>query len=216
VQLGDLDGSGQLKLLVSYAGVVGVQCATLDGRRVWSNRSIVNVSSLAVSGPAWDKRRELLCANAGTEIIFLDAQGKRGADLHVDDSLRRIVAAQLRGSGEPSWCGTTAGGKFGDEVVGFSLQGRVLWTYKLPEGVPPPIEPIIAGRITREGPGQWLLPGPDGSIHVLSAEGRLVDKFNYGAALQGLATVDIDGRPALVVATAKGLEAWRVESADTR
>ncbi len=102
--------------------------------------------------------------------------------------------------------------KFRDEVVGFSLQGRVLWTYnKLPEGVPPPIEPIIAGRVTREDPGQWLLPGPDGSIHILSVEGKLVDKFNYGAALQGLATVDIDGRPALVVATAKGLEAWAVQ-----
>ncbi len=212
VQLGDLDGSGQLKLFVSYAGVVGVQCATLDGKRLWSNRSIVNVSSLAVGGLAWDKRRELLCANAGAMILLLDAQGKRGADLHVDDSLRRIVAAQLRGSGEPMWCGTTAGGKFRDEVVGFSLQGRVLWTYnKLPEGVPPPIEPIIAGRVTREDPGQWLLPGPDGSIHILSVEGKLVDKFNYGAALQGLATVDIDGRPALVVATAKGLEAWRVQ-----
>ena len=76
---------------------------------------------------------------------------------------------------------------------------------------PQPIEPIIAGRLTRSGPGQWLLPGPDGSIHILSADGRLLDKFNYGEVLQGLATVEINGQPALVVASDKGLEALRAE-----
>lgn len=96
--------------------------------------------------------------------------------------------------------------------VGFSLQGEELWKYPLPEGTAPqPVEPIISGRITRQGPGQWLLPGPDGSIHVLSADGRLFDKFNYGAVLQGLATVEINGQPALVVASDKGLEALRAE-----
>jgi hypothetical protein len=65
--------------------------------------------------------------------------------------------------------------------------------------------------VTRDGAGQWLLPGADGSIHILSADGRLFDKFNYGAALQGLATVEINGQPVLVVASANGLEAWRVE-----
>ena len=87
-----------------------------------------------------------------------------------------------------------------------------LWTYSLPMGLQPqPIEPIIAGRIARDGPGVWLLPGPDGSIHILASDGRLIDRFNYGSPLQGLATVEIGGRPALLVATAAGLEAWRVE-----
>ena len=76
---------------------------------------------------------------------------------------------------------------------------------------PQPIEPIIVGKLTRSGPGQWILPGPDGSIHILSADGKPLDKFNYGEALQGLVTVEINGQPALVVATAKGLEAWKVE-----
>jgi hypothetical protein len=59
--------------------------------------------------------------------------------------------------------------------------------------------------------GRQALPGPDGSIHILSADGRLFDKFNSGAALQGLATVEINGQPVLVVASPNGLEAWRVE-----
>ena len=111
-----------------------------------------------------------------------------------------------------------AAGRLTDNVaVGLSLdteqlRGGVVWTYSLPVGFPPqPIEPIIAGRIARDGRGVWLLPGPDGSIHILSPDGHLIDRFNYGSPLQGLAAVEIAGRPALVVATASGLEAWRVE-----
>ena len=78
VQLGDLDGNGRLRMFVSYAGVVGVQGVTLDGKRLWSNRATANVSSLAVGGPAADGRRELFCANGGESLVALDAQGKPG------------------------------------------------------------------------------------------------------------------------------------------
>jgi len=76
---------------------------------------------------------------------------------------------------------------------------------------PQPIEPIISGKITRDGPGQWILPGPDGSINFVTADGKPFDAFNYGAMLQGLATVSIDGQPVLIVASPNGLEAWKVE-----
>jgi hypothetical protein len=102
-----------------------------------------------------------------------------------------------------------------NEAMGLALDGpraRVLWTYRLPDGVSrQPVEPIVPGRLSADGPGCWLLPGPDGSIHILSAEGDLLDKFNYGAAIQGLTTTQIDGTPVLVVCTAEGVAAWAVE-----
>jgi outer membrane protein assembly factor BamB len=103
--------------------------------------------------------------------------------------------------------------KLGDNLaIGLTLDGKELWNYPLPAGVQPqPIEPIIAGRLTRSGASQWILPAPDGSIHVLSADGKPWDKFNAGVTLQGLATVDVAGQPALVIASANGLEAWKVE-----
>ena len=58
---------------------------------------------------------------------------------------------------------------------------------------------------------QWLLPGTDGSIHILGADGKLLDSFNYGAELAGLATAELDGNPLLIVSTQDGLEAWKVE-----
>jgi hypothetical protein len=223
VELGDLDGDGRLKLYVSYWGVVGVQAASLDGKRLWSNRILSNASSMAFTGPDSKRRCDLVCTNNTGPLVVLDAQGQRRGEILVLDaqSQRRgeipvpnrvffwIASADLRGNGQTLWCGRT---DVNNGAVGFSTKGEELWSYKLPHGVQQqPIEPIIAGKMTREGPGQWILPGPDGSIHFVSADGKPWDKFNYGVALCGLATVEIDGRPVLVVASPNGLEAWKVE-----
>ncbi len=103
-------------------------------------------------------------------------------DVRLGDRLFfRIADADLRGDGKLLWCGLAATKPGEATAVGFSLAGDELWSYPLPVGVPSqPIEPIITGKVTRDGAGQWLLPGPDGSIHILTADGKLLDKFNYG------------------------------------
>ena len=214
VRIGDLDGDGKLKLYVGYLGVVGVQAVSLDGNRFWKNRSgVSSVACLAIGPANAERRRDLFCA-ASTGIAVLDAQGQRRGEVKVSNRLFNCIAnADLHGDGSSFWCGLAAVTPGEDSTaVGFSPSGDELWSYALPPGVQPrPIERIIAGNLTPKGPAQWILPGPDGSIHALSADGTLLDKFNYGAALQGLATVQIDGRPALLVATQKGLEAWKVD-----
>jgi peroxiredoxin len=216
VQLGDLDGDGRLKMYVGYLGTVGVQAVPLPlegGRRLWSNRSMQNVGTLAIGAADQRRRRELYCTNNNGSLLALDAEGRRQGEVFVPKRMLGWVAtADLRGDGQALWCGLAASQLGENTAVGFSIRGDELWSYALPQGVyPGPIELVIPGRVTRDGPGQWLLPGPDGSIHILSADGRLLDKFNYGAALQGLATIEIGGRPVLVVASPGGLEAWRVE-----
>ena len=144
-------------------------------------------------------------------------KAKLEGDVKIGDHLFfRIANADLRGDGKPLWCGLAATKLGVVTAVGFSLTGEELcgeeWNYPLPVGVPSqPIEPIISGKLTRDGAGQWLLPGPDGSIHILSADGKPLDKFNYGAVLQGLAAFETGGQPVLVVASPNGLEAWKVE-----
>ena len=74
-----------------------------------------------------------------------------------------------------------------------------------------------AGRIGRRRrllPGtaqQWLLPGSDGSIHVVALDGTPIDRFNYGEQVTGVATVQIDGKPVLLISSANGVEALRCE-----
>lgn len=213
MQLGDLEGDGTPKLYVSYWGLVGVQAVTPEGKRLWSNRSISNVIRIALTEPDANGRRQLLCTNNNGILTALDAKGQRVAEIAVANRMIFwIVGGDLLGNGRLIWCGLSAQ-KLGENIaLGLNLKGEELWNYTLPVGVQPqPIEPIIAGKITRAGPGQWILPGPDGSIHFIAADGKPLDSFNYGAVLQGLATLEIDGQPALIIASPNGLEAWKVE-----
>ena len=65
-------------------------------------------------------------------------------------------------------------------ALGLNPKGEVLWKYALPSGTQQPVEPIVVGRLLPGTARQWLLPGSDGSIHVLAADGTLIDRFNYG------------------------------------
>ena len=213
VQLADLEGNGKLRLYVSYFGVVGLQAASLEGKRLAFNR-LVNNAHLAI-GPAEKGRRNLVCTTGRGALAVVDSKLQVVDEVPVPGRpLQWIVAADLLGDGRLRFCclaGTPQ--KIGDTlVVGVDLKGERLWSYALPQGfLSQPIEPIIAGKVANGPAGQWLLPGADGSIHILDADGKLLDSFNCGEALCGLAAVEIDGKPALVVATPGGVEAWRVE-----
>ncbi|MDY0167241.1 MAG: redoxin domain-containing protein [Thermoguttaceae bacterium] len=216
VQLGDLPGDGNLRAYVGYWGEVGVQEVSLEGQRVWGNRKVPNVQKMAVTGSGATGAGRLLCANVTGTLTVLDDQGELLPPITVPERLIGwLVAADLTGDGRDEYCALAAETLGENEAMGLALDGpraRVLWTYRLPDGVSrQPVEPIVPGRLSADGPGCWLLPGPDGSIHILSAEGDLLDKFNYGAAIQGLTTTQIDGTPVLVVCTAEGVAAWAVE-----
>jgi len=212
-QFADLDADGVLELYVGYWGVVGVQRVSLDGRRVAANRSIANVIRLAVTGPNDQGRRRLVCVNERGGLSLLDEKLAAQGEVNFGDRLLHwIVAADLTGDGQPEWCGLSSPQPGQTVVVGLNLEGQEQWSYRLPDGLHrSPVEPVVAGRIAAEGPGCWLLSGADGSIHFLSAEGQPIDHFNYGQVLQGLATVEINGRPALVVASSQGIEALGIE-----
>jgi peroxiredoxin len=215
VQLGDADGSGALKLYVGYYGGAGLQAVSLDGKRLWSNRTILNVGWTTLTPPDAQGRRSILSAyqSESGAVAVLDAKGDRQGEIRVPDwPIGSIVAADLRGDGRPLWSALSVNPEGQTVILGLTLEGDVLWTYPLPAGRPrQPIEPIIPGRITANGPGQWILPGCDGSIHFVAADGKPIDHFNYGAIVGGLATILVDGKPVLLIASENGLEALRIE-----
>jgi hypothetical protein len=216
VQLGDADGSGALRVYVGcYGRGAGIQELSLDGKRLRSNRTLENVGRIAWAPPDAEKRRKLVCAyyNDNGALAILDAKLDRQGEILVPNwHLGSIRIADLTGDGKPSWAALSVAPDGQTVILGISLQGSVLWTYPLPRGLPrQPIEPIIPGRIAADGPGVWILPGSDGSIHFVAADGKPIDQFNYGAVLGGLATALIDGKPVLLVASENGLEALRIE-----
>lgn len=212
VQMGDLEGDGKLKAYIGYNGAAGIQAVGLDGQRLWSNRSLASVLRTAFTPPDEKGRRQLLCASESGNIMVLDAKGERVREISVPNwNLGYIVGADLKGDGQTCWCALALDGKGQGFAMGISLTGEVLWTYELPKGMPTqPVEPVVAGRLKTSGPGAWILPGCDGSIHFVGADGKPIDRYNYGAGVGGLATVELDGRAVLLISSENGLQAYEV------
>ena len=101
IQLADLDGDGQLEMLVGYLGEVGVQCASLAPERVWSNRAFDNVLSLAVLRRDPDGHCRMLVGNERPALGVLDYGGTQLADIPVSESADRHHCRRRSGQPRP-------------------------------------------------------------------------------------------------------------------
>jgi thiol-disulfide isomerase/thioredoxin len=217
VRLADLDGDGTLEMALSYFGEVGVQGVSLEGKRVWANRSVVGSLRIAVLAPDDQGKAGLLCMESpegmAERLVILDGQGERQGEVIVPNrAFVWIEAADLDGDGRPELCGFCPSQQMHLDAVGFDLDGKELWSHPMPRGMHQhQVEAITPGRLLADQPGQWLLAGADGSIRIVDADGKLIDSFAYGATLTGLATASWDGKQVLLVATTNGVDAWQVE-----
>jgi hypothetical protein len=144
-------------------------------------------------------------------IVPINDEGKDGSPMSLTGRfLRWVTLADLDGDGQTECC-AIASTKVGVEAaVGLSPSGEALWTYDLPIGAHAnaALEMVSAGHLGSSG--KWVLAGSDGSVHILNANGQLIDQFHVGTAISGLSVAKIDGIGALVVATDQGVDAWRV------
>ncbi len=209
VQFVDLDHSGTPKLAVGYWGLVGVQQVGLDGKRLWSDRSMEFVLSLAESPTGPNGARHLICANSRGTLVPLDAAGAPGAEWHVSGLLfETVVPSKTNNAG--SFCAVASNAEGTPVAVGLGPIGEEQWRYPLPSGIfRTPIEKVASANLVGDG-RQWLIAGADGSIHVVDQDGKPVDHFHYGEPLTGLAGVRFGDDHLLLVSTAKGLTAWRI------
>lgn len=220
VQLADLDGDGRPELVLGYGwGEAGVESVSVAGERLWMNDSVKDVLRLAVSGPDEQGRRGLLATSLQGAITPIDSAGQSGKPIVLDGRFVRLVfSADLDGDGQTEICAITqnklADGQLGPDVaMGLGPNGEELWTYDLPAGVPRDgaIEMVAWGKLLPGEAGQWLVAGADGSIHILSAKGEPIDRFNYGAPLSGVGAAQVDGRPVLLISSQQSLEAFEIE-----
>lgn len=218
--LADQRGNGELEILVGYLARVGVQCIDLTGQRIWTNRrGTESVFHLDVSGPDPSGRRQLLVTTGTGLLQPIDADGLERVPVGLSDAYMGLIfAADLDGNDDRELC-AIAGKLLGqatsvEMAVGLSPRGNERWRYSLLKGMPHHLlfEMVAGGDLLAGDTGQWVIAGVDGSIHILDMYGNVIDRFNYGAALSGMAIAEFDGRHALVIATDDSVEAWEFGS----
>ncbi|HVX12303.1 MAG TPA: thioredoxin-like domain-containing protein [Pirellulales bacterium] len=213
VQLADLDGDGALEIAIGFWGPNGVRCITPGGEQRWVNKSCENVLRLASLVGA--DATKLLATTAQGAVVPIDERGTSRKPLAADGRFIQLVfTADLDGDGASEICvigPKKAAGEVqpGENVaMGLSAGGEVLWQYELPTGVPAngALEYVTSGQLLSKA-GEWVIAGADGSIHILSADGQLVDRFNTGVALGGVAVAQLNGQAALIISSPEGVEA---------
>lgn len=213
-QLADLNGDGQPELNVAFWGAGGIHNVALDGTRTWHNQSLDLVYRLAVAGPDAAGKRSLVATNRQGTLVTLAHDGVQSEHHSVGARyVHAVFAEDLNGDGQTEICAIARDQANRESIVGVGPDFTALWEHPLPFGWHRhAIEPVVTGKLSKDGESVWIVPGADGSIQFISREGQLVDRYHHGAALAGLAATVIEGKPALVITTSTGVEAWGVES----
>jgi hypothetical protein len=207
------DPGSSLTIYIANVADVGLAAISLEGQTRWRNRTFPNALSVA------------LCREASSDALAIFVPGQDGTVLkvHPDGThdppvkvgnwpILRLVAGQFRSPRGAVLLGITHDEQFRPFAVGLTHELKEVWNYPLRAGThAQPIEPICASDLWADAPGQWWLAGPDGSIHVISADGKWFDSFHYGSVLSGLAVGIMAGQPALVVATPDDVTAWQID-----
>jgi thiol-disulfide isomerase/thioredoxin len=211
VQFIDLEELGTSQLAVGYWGIVGVQMIALNGTRIKADRSLEFVLSMAQSGADTRGLHRLLCTNSSGSVVPIDSTGAAEPEWRLQGIMLETIAAADIGGGHKSICAIARNTEGTPLAIGLSDRGEDLWRYVLPRGIfRTPVEPLTSANLIGDS-RHWLIAGPDGSIHFVAADGTALDQFHYGQALTGLAGIRFGNDRLLLVSTAKGLAAWRIE-----
>jgi len=205
VYLADLTGTGKPIMHVGYWGGLGIQGGALDGRRLFANRSLDHVLQIT-SGPADSEGKPTLwCTSTRGTILELSPAGKTSHELYV---VGQALMAVARHPAEDMHCGLAIKELGWYSAVGFSADGTKLWDYQLPPGEYVVQVPRIQFVEFPGGEQGWLVAAANGSLHWLDEEGNLVERFDYGELITGVAMGTDKNGTVLLVSTKKNLTAW--------
>jgi hypothetical protein len=212
--LADLDGDGAPEVLVAFTGTGGLEAATLDGERIWRDREIGPLASVAV-GPS-------IAGGGERDVIACTATGQVKRARRRDDPPATAAGpafAMLSGGpvaldGDWAMLGVSTGQQGEGLAAGIDPATlELVWRLPLAAGGhrDGPLEPVAWADLLGTPRRQWLIAGPDGSVTAVWADGRVVDRYFHGRPLVGLGGYRHADRGHIVIATRQGIEAFAVD-----
>jgi outer membrane lipoprotein-sorting protein/thiol-disulfide isomerase/thioredoxin len=230
-QLVDLNDDGAPEIVVGYYGTVGVQAASLDGHRLWRERSFDTVLDVVPDAPPPDGSRGLICVNGHGRLVPVTMEGRgaearpiegagqgpgedrRKPDWSASPAVASLFAGPVAPNGGWAFLGLASPSMGKNIAVGLGPLPDQFWELDLPDGVhrDGPIEPVAWADLLGTPRRQWLIAAPDGSVTVAWADGRVVDRYRHGAPLVGIGGYRNGNEGFIVIATRDSLESYRIE-----
>jgi outer membrane lipoprotein-sorting protein/thiol-disulfide isomerase/thioredoxin len=230
-QLVDLNDDGAPEIVVGYYGTVGVQAASLDGHRLWRERSFDTVLDVVPDAPPPDGSRGLICVNGHGRLVPVTmegrgaearpvegavqgpGEGRRKPDWSASPAVASLFAGPVAPNGGWAFLGLASPSMGKNMAVGLGPLPDQFWELDLPDGVhrDGPIEPVAWADLLGTPRRQWLIAAPDGSVTVAWADGRVVDRYRHGAPLVGIGGYRDGNEGFIVIATRDSLESYRVD-----
>ncbi len=221
-QLVDCDGDGGPEIVVGYAGTVGVQVARLDGHRVWRDRSLDTVLDVVADVPREGGGQGLVCVDGRGRLVPFAPQLPDAAPAPSpapqpgwapSPAVAALFSGPVAPDGRWAFLGLSSPRLGKNQAVGLGPDDAQFWQLDLPDGVhrDGPIEPVAWADLLGTPRRQWLIASPDGSVIVLWADGRVVDRYRHGAAIVGLGGYRSGKDGFIVIATKDAVEGYRVD-----
>jgi len=213
IQFAHLDDDKQPDVLAGNVNLLGLHAVSLDGKPLWRNRKFANVTSIAVTRPDDVGSWGILLTGESGGVLRVNRYGNDEPEEQLPNwAIVRLAARDFDAPSGGSLLGIASNNEGKMRAVSLTDRLEQVWAYDLPAGAHQrPIEPIVASRVRGEDRGEWWLAGPDGSIHLLSDDGKFHDAFHYGEVLNGVAAAAVQGRGVLVVTTDAGVTAYELE-----
>lgn len=212
IQLADIDEDGTAEVLAANVGLLGLHATTLTGEMKWRNRTTPNVISLAVTPKNDVGSWQILLTGEAGSVLPLNRFGREEPLKTVANwPLARLAVASFPTPTQSSFVGISNDASGNLVAVGLTSQLRECWNYQLPAGAhQQPIEPIASSNILEGHQGEWWFAGADGSIHLVTEDGKLHDSFARGSILTGLAVGQQNDTGVLYISTSTGVAAVQV------
>lgn len=214
--LADLDGDGTPDVVIGHLGDAGVEAVTLLGGPVWTTRSAAPVVGLAPAAPPVDGMPRQVLAVTGDGRIVRTGSPPPAGDTGTQPAEPPIVllaGGPVADAGRWALLGIASERVGSQQAVGIDAATLAReWTLPLADGVhrDGPIDPVAWADLLGTPRRQWLIAAPDGSVTMLWADGRVVDRYQHGAPLVGIGGYRHAGRGHVVLATRQGVEAFTV------
>ncbi|MFO7906312.1 MAG: hypothetical protein R6U98_26880 [Pirellulaceae bacterium] len=209
--LSDLDGDGQLELQVGFWKTAGVHCVSLSGGKLWENQETTHVLSLMKATPV-NGHSALWVSSASGHVTQLDRHGRgTSLDQHTGQLTHQLFRAPSAEDSSVPYCAISYGLEGRRLALGLGPEGDSKWRYSLPAGAfAAQVRFVTSARLLDENTSHWLIAGANGSLHIISQDGRMTDHFQVGQNIAGLAGGRHDSAGILVVSHQDGLQAWQV------